>query len=203
MENKIAAIISKILHPLFIPTYLLLIFLNVDFSFSMMITLKGKFLMLALVFLTTAVIPAFLILIYYRMGWVKSLYLEERKERMLPLFTAGVMFLIAAIMLKNLQMTNPYFYLLLGAAVMTVVVMLITNFWKISVHTTSMGGMLGASIALAIHFGIDIPLFIYVIAILSGIVGYARLKLKAHNESQVYGGYIAGFLSMFLLFSYF
>lgn len=203
MENKIASIISKILHPLFIPTYLLLIFLNVGISFSIMMTLKGKLLILALVFLTTAVIPGFLILIYYRMGWIKSLYLEERKERMLPLFTSGMMFMIAAIMLKNLQMVSPYFYLLLGAAVMTVVVMLITNFWKISVHTASMGGMLGASIALAIHSGLDIPVFICTIAVISGIVGYARLKLKAHNESQVYVGYIAGFLSMFLLFSYF
>ncbi|MCF8232683.1 MAG: hypothetical protein K9J27_10885, partial [Bacteroidales bacterium] len=68
MEKKIAVIISIVLHPLLVPTYLLLIVLNADIHYSMMIPFKGKLLMLALVFLTTVVLPSFLIMIYYRMG---------------------------------------------------------------------------------------------------------------------------------------
>ncbi|MCF8332703.1 MAG: hypothetical protein K9I47_01035 [Bacteroidales bacterium] len=202
MEKKIAVIISIVLHPLLVPTYLLLIVLNADIHYSMMIPFKGKLLMLALVFLTTVVLPSFLIMIYYRMGWVKSVYMVDKKDRVLPFFTAGVLFIIAAFMLKNLQIAAPFFYLMLGAAMVAIVVMIINNFWKISVHAASMGGVLGAYAGLVIRYGLDINPLVYGIAVAGGIVGFARLKLKAHNPSQIYTGYVAGFLSMYLFFNY-
>lgn len=202
MERKIAQTISVVFHPLLIPTYLLLMVLNLDIYFSLMIPIKGKLLMTALVFLTTTVLPSFLIMVYYRMGWIKSVYLENRKDRMLPLFTAGLMYLVAAFMLRNLQIGSAFFFLLLGAAVITILVMLITNFWKISVHAASAGGMLGAIISVTIKYGVDMVFLVYLITILGGFIGYARLKLKAHHPAQVYVGYVAGFISMFLLFLY-
>jgi len=202
MEKRIAQAISVVFHPLLIPTYLLLLVLNLDIYFSLMIPFKGKVLMTALVFLTTAVLPSFLIMIYYRMGWIKSVYLEERKDRMLPLFTAGLMYLVAAFMLRNLQIGSAFFFLLLGAAVITILVMLVTNFWKISVHAASAGGMLGAMVSVVMKYGVDMIFMVYLITLLGGIIGYARLKLKAHHPAQVYVGYVAGFISMFLLFLY-
>jgi len=202
MEKKIAHFISVVLHPLLIPTYLLLLVLNLKIYFSLMIPLEGKLLMLALVFLITVVLPSLLIMIYYRMGWINTLYLEDKKDRMLPLFTAGMLFLAAAFMLRNLQIGAPFFSLLLGASVITIIVMVINNFWKISIHTASAGGMLGALVGLIINYGLEIISLVYLVALLAGIVGFARLKLKAHNQSQVYVGYLAGFLSMLLLFTY-
>ncbi|MCF8309404.1 MAG: hypothetical protein K9I68_10380 [Bacteroidales bacterium] len=202
MEKNIAVILSIVFHPLLIPSYLLLLFLNVDIHYSLIVPFKGKLLMVALVLLTTAVLPSFLIMIYYRMGWIKSIYMEDKKDRMLPFFTAGTVFLVAAFMLKNLQIGAPFFYLMLGVAVVTIVVMVINNFWKISAHTASMGGLLGAITGLVMNYGLDIMTLVYGVTIAGGVVGFARLKLKAHNPAQVYTGYVAGFLSMFLFFSY-
>jgi membrane-associated phospholipid phosphatase len=36
--------------------------------------------------------------------------------------------------------------------------------------------------------------------LIAGVVGYARLKLEAHSQSQVYLGFVTGFLTMFLIF---
>lgn len=202
MEKKIARFISIVFHPLLIPTYLLLLVLNLKVYFSLMIPIEGKLLMTALVFLTTGLLPSFLIMIYYRMGWIRSVYMEEKKDRMLPLFTAGLMFLLAAFMLRNLQIGSPFFLLLLGAAVITILVMLINNFWKISIHAASAGGMLGAMVSVTMKYGVDMLFMVYLIVLLGGLIGYARLKLKAHHPAQVYVGYVAGFISMFILFLY-
>lgn len=202
MEKQVSVIISIVFHPLLIPSYLLLLFLNVDIHYSLMVPFKGKLLMVALVFLTTAILPSFLIMIYYRMGWIKSVYMEDKKDRVLPFFTAGALSLATAFMLKNLQIGALFFYLMLGVAVVTIVVMVINNFWKISSHTASIGGLLGAFAGLVMNYGLDVMTLVYGITIAGGVVGFARLKLKAHNPAQVYTGYVAGFLSMFLFFSY-
>jgi membrane-associated phospholipid phosphatase len=36
--------------------------------------------------------------------------------------------------------------------------------------------------------------------IISGLVGFARLKLKAHNQAQVYTGFLTGAFIMLLFF---
>ncbi|MCQ2959209.1 MAG: phosphatase PAP2 family protein [Bacteroidales bacterium] len=78
---------------------------------------------------------------------------------------------------------------------------LITYFWRISLHTIGMGGLLG----LLASFYLEEPLF-YTFAIelipffiiLSGLVGTSRLYLKAHTPLQIYAGYAVGFFTIFL-----
>jgi hypothetical protein len=43
-------------------------------------------------------------------------------------------------------------------------------------------------------------LLICLIILLAGITGFARLKLKAHNEAQLYSGFGLGVLVMLGLF---
>ena len=41
------------------------------------------------------------------------------------------------------------------------------------------------------------------IVLLSGAVGTARLYLKAHNEQEIYGGYVVGILSQMIAYRIF
>jgi membrane-associated phospholipid phosphatase len=80
------------------------------------------------------------------------------------------------------------------------VITLIVNLkWKISAHMIGLGGVTGAITAISQKFSIDLLFVLLLLIFISGIVGWARLYLYAHKPSQVYTGFVVGFLCLFLL----
>ena len=77
MEERIAKILTLVFHPLFVPFYMLLMLLNVNTFFAMMIPVKVKLLLSGLVFLTTIFIPLLIVFVFYRLKMVKSFNLES------------------------------------------------------------------------------------------------------------------------------
>ena len=67
----------------------------------------------------------------------------------------------------------------------TIVVLLITRRWKISIHTTAIANPL---VAMVVHFG----WMMAPILVLVPIVGLARVKMKRHDELQVVAGGLIG-----------
>ena len=67
----------------------------------------------------------------------------------------------------------------------TIVVLLITRRWKISIHTTAIANPL---VAIVVHFG----WMMAPILMLVPIVGLARVKMKRHDELQVVAGGLVG-----------
>jgi hypothetical protein len=79
--------------------------------------------------------------------------------------------------------------------------LIITLEWKISIHMIGIGGFTGAVFLLS-YISNEVLLPALVIAILiTGLVGYSRLSLKAHSLKQIIAGFTLGFLSetIFLL----
>lgn len=200
MESRFAKFISYVFHPLFLPFYAILVMLYADAFQLTPIPQKGKLMLAALVFLTIVLLPLFLITIYHKMGWLSDYHMRERTERRLPLITMGFAYLVMAIMLQRLQIASLFYLFLLTVAVLTIALLIINNYWKISLHTSAMGGLLGAFCSLALTLRIYLVGYIILLVLLAGLVGYARLKLKTHNASQVYVGYIVGFTTIFLFF---
>lgn len=84
---------------------------------------------------------------------------------------------------------------------MLVLISLLVNYFeKISIHMLAMGGIFGTFAGLAIGFHYDLWLILFLLALASGLTGFARLKLKAHTEAQVYSGFGLGVLVMLGLF---
>ena len=71
--------------------------------------------------------------------------------------------------------------------------------WKISAHTLGIGGLTGALIAISFRLNVNLEYFIIATIIVSGIVGYSRLKLKTHEQYQIYIGWLTGFFTSFLI----
>jgi hypothetical protein len=95
----------------------------------------------------------------------------------------------------------PSFQLVfLGAAFIVLVCMMITLFWKISIHMISIGGTIGLFMAIGFRYEWLLPQIILPLFFLAGIVGYARLRLEAHTPTQVYIGFITGWIVMFIGF---
>jgi hypothetical protein len=64
--------------------------------------------------------------------------------------------------------------------------------FKISLHTLGWGALTATLVSISMGIGTPLLPFIFVSILLSGIAGYARLMQNAHNQAQVYWGYVAG-----------
>jgi membrane-associated phospholipid phosphatase len=89
---------------------------------------------------------------------------------------------------------------MLGASVIVIIAFIINFWWKISIHMTAIGGMLGAFMAVTYLFFVNTLIIQILILLCSGIIGASRLQLKAHQPPQIYGGFLLGFLVMTVIF---
>lgn len=200
MEEKLAKLISIIFHPLLVPTYAMLILINSNNHFAFVLPVENRYMALLIVFLTSFVLPALFMLILLKIGTIKSLHMETRQERVLPLVLVSAFFYGTYYLLKQ----GPHFALfnifMLGATLLVIISLLINYVTKISIHMVAQGGLFGAFTGFAIAFHQNYVLLICLIALAAGLTAFARLKLKAHNEAQVYGGFGLGVLVMMSLF---
>lgn len=193
METRIARIISVVFQPLLIPIYSLLVIFGLNNYISIIIPLPAKQLILALVFSTTFLFPALFIFLLYKRGMITSVQMRNRNERIFPLIITSIFYFLAFHMIRKLQLPEVYLKLFFGSAVLVTITLLISLFWKISAHMTGIGGMLGMLIGLSQIIQNNLAGWVILIAFCCGLVGFARLKLLAHTQAQVYGGFFTGF----------
>ncbi len=203
MEERLAKVISVIFHPLLIPTYLIAVLINLNVFFALMIPDEAKWKIIILVLITSAIFPLIILYGMYRLKLVKSLLIDSREERLYPYIATSIFFFVSCYMIWQINISPVYFYCLLGASILAVLTLLINIYWKISAHTVSMGGVLGILIGLQTVLLIDIMLLIVITILISGIVGFARLRAGTHTQAQIYTGYILGFFGTFLLILYY
>ena len=203
MTSRIANAISIIFHPLLLATYLFLSFILVDPIVVLPpgYTRIAQWLILLVVWLTTFVIPALSIVMLKFTGNVKSLRLENRKDRLVPFFYISLFYGFTAYYFSEQMLvshiTEVVFIL---TAVIIFVGSIITLFWKISVHGLGMGAISGFMLVLAIIFpGGMIQYLLLLTLLITGLVLTARLKLNAHTPPQVYLGYLLGLCISFML----
>ena len=200
MEEKIARIISVLFHPLLMPTYAALLLFSIPSHFNFALPLNYQYLVPAFVFATTFLISALFILIYLKMGLVKSLEMKDRKERILPLITMAGIYYLTYYLLKQGPAPTLFNFFMLGATMLVLLSLLVNYLTKISIHMVAMGGLFGTFVGLAISFHYDLWLILFILALASGLTGFARLNLKTHTEFQVYIGFVLGVLVMMGLF---
>ncbi len=201
LSNRLAYFISVVLHPLLMPTFLfgLLFFLAPTSVGVEALTFTGKSYLLGFLFVYTFLLPAMSVYWLKRMGIVKSLHLEERSERPLPLFMTTIIYCIMAYLIreKGLLLSNVSFMLVcIGAVIFMVGV--ISFFWQISAHAAGIGGVLGSVMSIASIFAEEALFYpSLLICVLAGLVISARLQLNAHTPSQSIAGFLLGFFVSF------
>lgn len=91
-------------------------------------------------------------------------------------------------------------FFMLGTTLLVLLSLLLNYLGKISIHMVAMGGLFGTFTGLALGFHYDLRLIIFLLALASGLTGFARLRLDAHSEVQVYSGFGLGVAVMMGLF---
>lgn len=200
MEARLAKIISYLFHPLLMPTYgFLIIFSSENFITT---SWSRKLIVIGITFTFTFLLPTVNALLLLKMGRIKSLEMEESSERFLPYFSTALYFFALVYLFHSVELPSVFIALILGAGVSIVLTWLINFKWKISAHAIGIGGMIGATIGFTLRTGMDLRYMLLMVILCAGLVGYARLKLNAHDPAQVYTGFGLGFTTVlgFVLF---
>ena len=188
---KLTQLISIILHPMFMP--ILALHLTLLVLPSLAFTLSHNLLLIyGILIFSTMVLPLISIFWLMQKGKVSSLEMSNHKERSLPLFKTVIWMSFGYYLLQNLLFYTPILKAeLLGAILIILLASIISKFWKISLHLLGIGGVVGVFIALQIIHG-DFLYLLLLFILLSGLLGVARIKQKAHNYAQVYAGFLVG-----------
>jgi membrane-associated phospholipid phosphatase len=137
---------------------------------------------------------------------IDSLQLETSKERIIPLIATATFYLWATWMFKpTVNMKIPpnllVFYMMLGACFSIFAAFVFNTFSKISLHTVAAGSLVGLLFALIRYSTFDLRWLLIGVILIAGVIGAARLTLKAHSIREVATGYLAGFTAQFIAFS--
>ncbi len=200
IERSFAKVISWLFHPLWIPILGLLLIFQIDTLSVFLIPDKAKWLILGMVLVATMIFPLLIISLFVRKGLVSSIRMEKREERIYPYLLMMLVYYVMYLLFGSIKL--PFFVngLFLSVALVILVVIVINIWWKVSIHAAAMGGITGIFIALAIRYELNLVIVIGLLLLISGLVGFARLKLDAHKPSQVYVGFLVGTVISMLLY---
>jgi len=189
-------IVSLIFQPLLMPTYAMLLLINMD-VFSPM-SLLWRLIAIIGTFIFTAVFPALPIWLMMKRGEVNDLFITKREERTMPyIFSLMAYFFWALFMWRTLQFPLFIVAMGIGSALSIFIIVIINLRWKISAHLAGMGGFCGAIFGMCYRTAIN-PLWLFaVILFISSLVALARLELKAHTPGQTFAGFAVGFVTVF------
>ena len=194
---KTAKIISIIGHPIFHPTWMMIILL---LSGITRFTPGNDLTFLTITISMTFLIPALIIVMMKKWHVIGSVEMEDRDDRLAPLFIM-VLFLYGTLRFFNkFQLFSIFSFYLTTVIVVTILAFVITFFWKISLHALGWGNLTAyLFIMTTASMHMYLPYFIGSI-IISGIVAAARLKLKSHSTAQIYSGFAMGFATVIVIF---
>ncbi len=194
MEKKFAMTVSVIFQPIFVPIYSLVILFNADTYITYAVQPEVQKYIFLITLLNTIILPIGVFYYFYRAKLIESFHMHTAKERSLPFLTTVVFHLSTYYLFTKAPMPGLFPNLVLGAAFSVVVAFIINLKWKVSIHMLGMGGLVGTIIGLVLRYQVEAVSLIIALVILSGIVGYSRLKLNAHTPLQVYVGFVLGTL---------
>lgn len=145
----------------------------------------------------TAIVPTIMTWLLMRKGGVNSLHLKERSERWLPFAYSAFLTFFTYYLFHSMNFPLAVNRFVLGSALTVFLLMMANIKWKLSIHTAGIGGVCAALFAVfSFHYQSSLLLLIGAF-IVSGLIVFARLASGAHNNFEVYGGYLLGFFAVY------
>ncbi len=211
MSRSIAQFLSHLFHPLLAVTYMLVLLLLINpYAFGVnQLGEQKSMVYLFGVFATTCLIPLFAILMMRSLGMIGGNIENERMDRIGPFLIAGVFYLYQSYLYYQTPDIPIIFKsALLGATIALFVAFFINLFSKISLHTVGMGALVGLVLVAILLFNyssirvgnwlFSLYLLLFLVVLLAGVVGSARVILEDHLPNDLYGGYLVGFATQLI-----
>ena len=180
-KKRIAETVSSLTHaPLFsIPAFLIINYFEADMT--------GFILSSLICILFSAVIPVYTVIYWTKRIKSHEKDLPNKEDRIVPLIIGILSYLTGAGVLLLTDAPLISIALMFCYGTNTLIVAIISKFWKISIHAM---GVMGPTVAMIFAFGL--PGAIY--GIVLPIVMWSRSCLNKHTMGQLFAGAACGFI---------
>jgi membrane-associated phospholipid phosphatase len=185
---RIARHVSNILAPatISLPFILLVAFYQAQDKLSALI-----YACITLFFLSVG--PLLYILIGVRLGKLSDIDVSRRTQRFGPFIFGIVSAMIGWLILTLTHGPRNLQTVMIITVFSGIMMMVITFWWKISMHASSLGGV--ATMLTVLYGAVMLPLFVLLV-----LVSWSRVVLRRHTVPQVIAGSLAGIvLSLIIL----
>lgn len=198
----VANAISVVLHPVFMPLIsCLVLYVALPETFA---GIKPKMLhgWLGMIIINTIMFPLILLLLLKGLGFIKSIYLKDVKERVIPLIGTMVFYFWPYLVAKNVQAPEAARILLLGNFWGIVAVFIITIFFKISMHSSGVGSLLGLVLVMMLLSKSLLWLPFSIALAMAALIFWARYSTGAHSGKELWLGLLIGILAQAAAYIY-
>ncbi|HDP54913.1 MAG TPA: hypothetical protein ENN24_04420, partial [Bacteroidetes bacterium] len=149
MQKVLAQILSALFHPLIMPTVgVLAIFLTSSHIF--IIPHEAQRVILIIVAINTLALPMLMVPLFYKLGIIKSIRMEGHRERIIPLAFTLIPYVFSYYFLNRLPILSEISLFMLGAIIAVAIALIVSIWWKVSIHMVGIGGIFGLLYALSI-----------------------------------------------------
>ncbi len=192
-----ARFISWIFHPVFVPMYVMAFlvyehpyqFTGFDSRQKMMVMLQSVAMYLFFPLVTVLLLKA--------LGFIESIQLKKQKDRIIPLVACGVWYFWIWYVWHNLpDYPAAAVQFALAIWISSWTGLMVNTRMKISLHAISMGIAVAFLLLLAFMQPLNFGLYLTMAIFMAGLVCTARFIVSDHTQSEIYGGFVLGVLSM-------
>lgn len=193
--RRTAEALTIIFHPVFIPLYGLLIIYSSPTLLSF-IPQEMKRVMFILVFSNNVILPLTLTAVLYAKGAIRTFNARDRNERVVLLTFALLMYTITAVVMLKMKVPGLFRAYFISIAAVTLITLVITSFYRISLHASGIGGLLALVIFMILLYDVRSVWQLTSVILTGGAVMSSRLYLNDHSPAEVWSGLFIGAGSM-------
>jgi hypothetical protein len=194
MKKSIATVLSFIFHPVFMPLAGLFILFNSGI-YGLEVQTEFKRFVYIITLLCNVLLPVTTIPVLIYLKNMHQATFDERKRRLLPLFFGTICMFMGYYLVARFSPIRIINQFLFSVAVVTFLILIISMFWKISIHMAGLGGITALIAVLSVAYKADMTFILCITLLVSGIIASARLSVKAHSASQLLTGYALGLVT--------
>lgn len=197
-EKIFANFFSYLFHPLFIPVYVIMFLTYIHPSAFTGFSSHEKRQSIIIIVLNIVFFPLLSVLLLKALGFIESVYLRTKKDRIIPYMACGIFFFWAYTVFREqshypLLLTSFIFGIFLASSAG----LMANIYFKISMHAIGMGGWLGFFFVILWQGSMHMAWPLAAVILLTGIVCTSRLLISDHSNKEIYTGLVVGMISQF------
>ncbi len=193
---RIAAnIVSYIFHPIFIPLYCVWFIAYVHPNYFSGFSDNERLKTILITLQNAVFYPLFTVLLLKGVGFIDSIYLKTKKDRIIPYIACGIFFFWTFTVFKEQQLFPrilPSFFL--GVFLASSAALIANIYFKISMHAIGVGGMLGLFLVILNSNTMLLTWPLAAAILIAGAVCTARFIVSDHTPKDIYAGIAIGIL---------
>lgn len=143
----------------------------------------------------TCIIPFFTLLFYKYTNRISSFDVPEIENRIRLLVFASIYNTIGFLIINYLNTDIILNGFLFSFSINTILICVITVYWKISGHMAALGSSVVALWLANFHYPVSMCIMLLV-------VSFSRFFLKVHTPQQILGGIILGMLTTYIILGF-